>query len=522
MLSGVGLVPGVAEGEIALSAEAVGVARIDPLTGVLHEPGHPLDGCSLAGKVLACPGGKGSSGGSFVLLNLAQRGLAPAALVVERPEAVMIAGAVLAGIPLVQRDPRWKLCSGERVRVEGIAGGTRMALTQAQQGMLEGRGGRALQLAMRILVAVGDACGADKLIPVASAHVGMSLSSFGEAGVHLFESLAAEGAHFAVRTTTNVLSFARGDQASPDARLQRRALDAMKALGALDNCSCNPFLQGHAPHRGEAVAWSESATAPYINSVLGARTNREGATALASALTGLTPRYGLHLDGARAGGPLYRVTARLDGLHRWHLLAAAVLRRSAGGVPVLQGVSGPVSQDLLYGFSAAFASYSAGAMFHIVGLTPEAPSLQALYGERIPSAAEIGDAELEAEQARWETFTAPPDYVVIGCPHASLGQLQEVASLLGTAPLRPGVAFFVHTNVDVLQAARAAGVLEALESAGIRVTADTCVYVSLQRLPAGARLLTDSAKMALLMGSRGLHAAVASTTDCVHAAASPA
>ena len=396
-----------------------------------------------------------------------------------------------------------------------------MMLNAAQREVLDGRRGGAQQTAMRILVAVGEACEADALIPVASAHVGLSLSSLGEAGVELFESFVAEGARFAIPSTTNVLSFQRGDAASSEARLQRRALDALLALGARSNCSCNPFVQGYGPRRGEAVAWSESATAPYVNGALGARTNREGATALASALTGLTPRYGMHLESMRAAGPLYRVDAKLDSLDRFHLLGAAIGRRCAGGVPALAGPRAPISPDRLYGFSASLAAHSTAAMFHIAGVTPEAPDLAAIYPDGLPEATAIGDRELAEEQLRWAGDGTPPDYVVIGCPHASLEQLEEVAGLVGETQVRRGTAFLVHTNVDVRDSARRSGALGRLERAGVRVTADTCVYVSLARYAAGARILTDSAKMAFLMSTRGLRAELASVRHCVRAAVQP-
>jgi hypothetical protein len=507
-------------GLVESSLEPVSVARIDPATGILRERGHPLDGRLLAGKVLAFPGGKGSSSGSYVLLNLARRGLAPCAIAVQKADAVLVAGAVLSGIPLLQGvDPR-SLRQGERFAIDDDTASppAGMALDEAQCVALDGNRGRAQQLAMRILVAAGEACGADALIPVASAHVGLSLASLGEAGVELLESLAAEGARFAVPATTNVLSFERGDDASAEARLQRRALDALLALGASPNCSCNPFVQGFGPRRGETVAWSESATAPFVNGVLGARTNREGATSLASALAGLTPRYGMHLDRERAAGPLYRVEARLDSLARYHLLGAAVGRRCGGAVPALAGLRGPVSRDALYGFSAALAAHSTAAMFHAAGITPEATDLATLYPCGVPEAVVIGEAELAAEQARWAGDGSPPDFVVIGCPHASLEQLEEVADMVSGATVRPGTAFLLHTNREMKEAAARTGALTALTRAGVRVTSDTCAYVSLESYAPGARVLTDSAKMAFLMATRGLRPEVAGLRECVYAA----
>jgi predicted aconitase len=389
-----------------------------------------------------------------------------------------------------------------------------MRLTAAQEGMLAGRRGRALQSSMRILTAVARAYDADALIPAASAHVGLSLSSLGEAGVALLESWASEGARFAIPTTTNVLSFERG--ATAGAALQMRALDAVTRMGAIANCSCNPFSQGHLPKRGQSVAWSESATAPYLNAVLGARNNREGATALASALTGVTPRYGMHLDAQRRAGTLFRVEAPMAGLHSYHLLAAAVCRANPSGVPALIGLNTPPPEALL-GFSAALATFSTMAMFHMVGITPEAPSLAALYPAGAPAEIRIGAAELEAELVRMR-MCAPAEakLVVIGCPHASLAQLREIGELLDGASLRPDCRLIVHTNRDVLAAA--GGILGALRAGGVEISADTCVYVGLDHYSAGTALATDSAKMAFLMASRGLRTAVASTRECVESA----
>lgn len=488
---------GAVEAEVELCRSEVALARIDPATGVLHEPGHPLDGRCLAGKVLVCLGGKGSSSGSYVLLNLARRGLAPAAILVQRADAVLIAGAVLADIPLEQGVDPATFDSGRKVAVKA-------------PGRREG------SLARRILEAVGEAQGAVDMIPVASAHVGLSLSSLGEAGVELLESLDAQGVRFVVPTTTNVLSFERADQASADARLQRRALDALVAMGARASCSCNPFAQGFGPKRGEAVAWSESATAPFVNGVLGARTNREGATALASAIAGVTPRYGMHLDSERAGTWLFQVNAKLDSLARFHLLGAAVARRQGSGVPVLAGLRGPLRRDWLYGFSAALAAHSTAPMFHAVGVTPEAPDMASVFPRGVPEAIVIGERELELEQSRWAPPAAPPEYVVIGCPHASPEQIGELARHLQHMHVRKETQFLVHTSHDIRESVRSRNDLKVLERAGVRVTADTCMYVSLQRYPAGATVLTDSAKMAFLMSTRGLRAALADIRSIVN------
>ncbi|MGE0314270.1 MAG: aconitase X [Lautropia sp.] len=514
------LVAGAVAGAVEFCDVEVSAARIDPMTGILHEPGHPLDGHCLARKVLVCRGGKGSSSGSYVLLNLARRGLAPTAILVAQADAVLVAGAVLGDIALVGNVDLSRFHQGQVLDVGVVAADDApgLILEPAQAAALSGRLGRANRLAMRMLVAVCRACGADALIPVASAHVGLSLSSMGAAGVEFLESLAAEGVRFSVPTTTNVLSFERTDRGSDAASLQHRALDALVAMGASANCSCNPFAQGHVPRAGEAVAWSESATAPYVNGVLGARTNREGATALASAITGVTPRYGMHLTRGRAAGTRYRLSAGAVSREQLHLLGVIIGRDAGPGVPTLDGLDPAIPRDWLFGFSASLATYSTAAMFHAVGITPEAPSLAALYPDGVPDAIDIGEADFASAQLRWAPDGSVPDFVVLGCPHATRERIEEIRRLLEGVRVRPETTFFLHTHAEAKEAARRSGDLEVLEAAGVRVTADTCMYVSLARFPNGATVMTDSAKMAFLLSTRGLRPALAGVQACVRAA----
>jgi predicted aconitase len=362
------------------------------------------------------------------------------------------------------------------------------------------------------------------MIAIGSAHLVIDGTALGEPGVELFERLVADGARFAVPVSINAiavdrLAAAQGAPLSEAQRGQLRILAACEKMGALASCSCNPFIQGILPAFGEAVAWSESATAPYVNSVIGARTNREGATALASALTGVTPRYGMHVDAARKGGMLFRVAAPLTGLHDWSLLGALVGRRSAGRIPVLTGVQTP-SRDELVAFGAAFAIVCAEAMYHIVGVTPEAPTLADAFAGPPPEPVDIGEGDLAAERARTATATAGRvDVVSIGCPHASLDQVREVAALVAGKSVRDGVAFYLHTNRTIHAAAQSAGLLDLLAESGVRVTTDNCAVVSYDRLPAGTTLATNSTKMALFAKAvSGAAIRYGSVAECVEAA----
>tara|TARA_R110000868_G_scaffold7354_12_gene40074 strand:+ start:5394 stop:6608 length:1215 start_codon:yes stop_codon:yes gene_type:complete len=395
-----------------------------------------------------------------------------------------------------------------------------MKLTPQQQAMLDGERGWPLQIAMQMLTAVGAAADAPDLIPVTSTHLVIDGTALGEAGRDFLERLVNEGGRFAVPASINAIAVDRTKaEMTPEERDQIRMLDACEKMGALPSCSCNPFIQGLLPAFGEHVAWSESATAPFVNSVLGARTNREGATAVASALTGLTPRCGMHLDESRRGEILLRVTADIAGVDRFSLLGALAGRLAGDRIPVLDGIASPPSVDEYVAFGAAFAIHGAVAMFHIAGITPEAPDIESVFDGDIPDATVIDDDALGAEHARTANGRAGPvDIVSIGCPHASIGQLRDAAALLEDGHANADVKFYIHTNRSTWDIAQAEGVIDALTGAGVSVTADNCAVVSYDRVPAGSRMATNSAKMALFARSvSDAEILFGTTADCIAA-----
>lgn len=401
-----------------------------------------------------------------------------------------------------------------------------MRLEAEQEAMLAGGRGWPLQLAMRQLVAVGRAEGADRLIPVRSAHIVVDGVTLGEPGLALMERVAAEGGRFVVPTTVNAVAMDRrlGEAERSEAdRRQARTLAAVEAMGAIATCSCNPFSQAVLPLYGESVAWSESGTAPFLNAILGARSNREGVSALASALTGLTPRYGMQLDGSRRGQVLVEVAAPVQGIDGWGLLGLHLARRWPGRIPVLRGLQRP-SFDEAVALSAAFAIAGSAPMFHILGVTPEAASLAAVFPSGPPPAAErIEEADLAAERARLESGDGSAvDLVVLGCPHASLAQLVEIERLLAGRPLR--AACVAHTNHSVWGVAQATGLAARLAAAGVRITVDRmcwgCDFPD-RAADAGKVVATNSAKLAFVApGSRGAQLRYGSAAACVEAAVS--
>ncbi len=379
-----------------------------------------------------------------------------------------------------------------------------MKLTAKQQRMLDGEQGWPQQIAMRMLAAVGRALDAPDLIPASSAHLVIDGTALGAAGRDFLERLLREGGRFAIPASINAIAVDRRRTTVSGAGAdQLRMLEACEKMGAMPSCSCNPFIQGIRPGRGETVAWSESATAPYVNSVLGARTNREGATALASALTGLTPRCGMHVAENRCGRVLFRVTADVVGVDGYSLLGALIGREAGARLPVIDGIAIPPSEDEFVAFSAAFAIYGEVAMFHMAGITPEAPTLaDAFGGVALPGPVIVDRRALD--EARYSVGPGAGgrvDVVSIGCPHASLEQLREAADRADGGRAAGRVAFYVHTNRSTYDAAVAEGIIGRLERAEISVTTDNCAVVSYDRLPTGTRLATNSTKMALFAKS---------------------
>lgn len=403
-----------------------------------------------------------------------------------------------------------------------------MRLTADQEAMLAGGRGWPFQFALEMLVAVGKVHDAADLIPVSSVHLVIDAFAMDEPGTELVERLHRAGGRFVVPTTINAISYDRravaedGEMSGTD-RCQQRMLQACQMMGGLATCSCNPFSQGVAPIHGEAVAWSESAAAPFVNSVIGARTNREGASALASALTGLTPRYGMHLPEERRGGMVISVETAVRGLDEFNLLGAAVARLCDGRIPVLTGLRRRPTADELFGFGASLAIVSSVPMFQMVGITPEAATLEAAFPNGAPAPVVLERRDIEAERSRLSTaMTDKVEVVSIGAPHATIAQVQEVARLLGSRRVHRSVEFLLTTSRSTFAVIEAAGLLRELAAAGVTITADKMCFgcdLGGRKFGGSGTVATNSVKLAhLAPGSRDIQVLFGSAAQCVEAA----
>lgn len=371
-----------------------------------------------------------------------------------------------------------------------------MNLTPLQTAMLDGTHGRAVQKSMQILAALGKIYGAQELLPVTSVQIaGVSYANLGEAGLAFLSDMADGGGKTCVLTTLNPAGMdIENWQAlgiSPEfARDQTRVIEAFSRMGVVTTCSCTPYLVGNVPLYGQHIAWSESSAVCFANSVLGARTNREGGpSALASALTGFTPAYGLHLDEQRVPQLHVHVESPLSGTFQFGALGKVVgemiEKRATRPVPYFTGIP-QASLEELKSFCASIATYGGVGLFHIQGVSPEAP-LYAVPAESIA----ISSHQIELAMEQLSNAAEEPDFISLGCPHLSIDEIAHLAELLDGRQVRK--EFWITTARPIKQMADRMGYTRIIEQAGAKFAADTCCVVA----PIQGRfktLLTDSAK----------------------------
>ena len=372
--------------------------------------------------------------------------------------------------------------------------------------MLAGEAGSGMQKAMDIVVALGRIYGARDLVPVASVQVsGVSYKNLGQAGLEFLEEWAAQGARTRVPATLNpagmdLEAWAELGFSAEFARQQQAVVAAYRRLGVLPTCTCAPYLVGHRPEFGQHLAWAESSAVSHANSVLGARTNREGGpSALAAAIAGRTARYGLHLEENRRPTAVVKVGCPVHSEADLGALGYLVGRQVHNGVPLFRGLAllpgsagrGAAGQHLgLRALGAAMAASGAVALYHVEALTPEVRA-----GLRpVPGAGHLVVDDLTPGYAALNGPATEIDLVSLGCPHASLAEIEAVADYLSGRRAR--AALWITTGRAIRQAAEAVGLVERIEAAGGRVVADTCLVVAPVAGLGFRSMATNSAKMA--------------------------
>ncbi len=411
-----------------------------------------------------------------------------------------------------------------------------LALDDHERAMLAGEHGEGAALAARLVIRAAEVLGAERLIPITRAHVDSCLYH-GEATIDFVQRLADGQARVSVPTTLNVGTL---DLLHPElwrgsrevAERGRLLMEAYRSLGCRPTFTCAPYQLADArPRFGEQVAWAESNAIAFCNAVIGARTERYGDfTDIACAVMGRVPDAGLHRDEARRATMVLRlgsdVPDRLLGSDALFPPLGIVLGRRAGSrVAAIAGLPPDQSEDRLKAVAAAAASSGSVAMFHVVGSTPEAPTLEAALAGNEPEELDvIGLRELrDARDALTSAEAAQPGTpigaVSLGTPHASQAELREIAMLLDGSRVASGVELLVSTARDVLAEAEADGTAERLRAAGAELLVDTCSYLGPVLRPSPLPTMTDSAKWAWYAPANiGAQVVFASREECVRSA----
>jgi predicted aconitase len=352
-----------------------------------------------------------------------------------------------------------------------------MYLTKEEEKILDGEEGDVVERLFRLLIRLGDIYGADKMIPVGSVQVaGVSYKSIGDPGTEFLEDMASKGAKVKVLTYLNPAGMDLEnweDIGFPKdfAKNQLRIMDAFKSMGIVVTSTCTPYLAGNLPRFREHIAWSESSAVSFSNSVIGARTNREGGpSALAAAICGRTPNYGLHLWEKRQPTVKVDVDAELNFNSDFGALGYYVGKQVKNKIPYFTGIKN-ANTDQLKAFGAAMAASGAVALYHIEGLTPEADLVEKDSLETM----DVGKKELDETYAKLSTGRNP-DIVILGCPHASLREISALADKLNGKHLKKPI--WICTSRVMKEAADRMGFTEIIEKAGGHIVADTCMVVS--------------------------------------------
>jgi len=411
-----------------------------------------------------------------------------------------------------------------------------MRLSEHELAIQGGAFGEARRRALAIQTEIGRFFDADDFVEVSQAHIMADTESLGEAGVQFLEELA-QGPEEETRVIVPTITDPRGADFNAYQRinhdeayvaLERRADQAFRALGVLMTDTCINYQTMMAPVRDEHLAMGDTGVTIYCNSVLGARTNYEGGpSALAAAMTGRTPRYGFHLDQHRRGTARFVVEYRPGDWADWGALGGMIGRQMGSyfQVPVIEGIKGtgpaPTSDDLKH-FGAALASFGSTALFHMTGITPEAPDLAAVFDGTPPDPVVITEADFVQFMDEYGGADDQLDVVVFAAPQLSLLEMEKLAGLLKGKRLADGVALLVATNPENKNASDRMGLTETIEASGAVVLEGVCFYQmharELGEANGWTRLMTNSAKLTNIIGGYGYEPTLGTMEGCVESA----
>ncbi len=418
-----------------------------------------------------------------------------------------------------------------------------MKLTDMERAMLDGRDGKAKQKAMQLLVRYAEALGAERFVEtnnvagVPGSYTPFLFDYYKATRANAYElvyslfDLDSDEVVEVPRVSVHSCHLQGGVDpegwqtlgAKPEAlQASQDSEKAATSKGIEILKTCTPYLAGNVPVKGEHCAWMESSAVVYCNSVLGARTNTEGRESTSSAmLTGRIPDWGFHRDENRFGSHRIEVEVEVSSLMDWGMLGYFTGSTVQERIPVLTGRYSPPDLIRHKHFGAAAASSGGVEMYHVVGVTPEADTLEMAFGPNRPQVITYGKAEQRRTYDELNSTASDPnvDYVMLGCPHAALEQLEEICTLLDGKRISPNCNLWVFTSRAVKAVADSRGLTRTIRDAGGAVLTDTCSAIG-QAIPPGTKVAAlDSAKQThYLPAIMGIQAWFGSTRDCINAA----
>jgi len=410
-----------------------------------------------------------------------------------------------------------------------------MKLSARDREMLNGNHGEGARFAMSVVVRMADAVGAQELVSIEAAHID-ACALLSRSSLDFIEHLAGDGARVSVPTTLSMVSldlenwrYLGIDPAH--AEMATRIANGYRALGCVPTWTCAPYQGYLTPRLGQQLAWGESNAVAYANSVLGARTNRYADYLdICGAITGRVPFTGLHCTENRRATVRVRVedvcAADWASPTAWAALGTLVGGAVGERVPAIEGFSGlRPSNDALKAFGAAAASFGSIGLFHLVGVTPEAPDVTvASQGRPVSETRGVTAAML---RAAWEELSdavpeAPVDAVILGCPHASYAEFEALAEALARRPgthVHDAVQLLVFASAPMVELARRGGLLEPLARFGATIVRDSCPFHAPIVAAEARTVMTDSAKCAYYApGELNVRVAFGTIDDCVESA----
>lgn len=407
-----------------------------------------------------------------------------------------------------------------------------MKLTEKEQAMLAGDYGQAVADAIKFQISVGEFFGAEEFVEISNAHMMGDIEVMGDSGLEFLNCSHEKRARCQIPVTTNArcvdFDHAEGLKQNPvEVEKESRIIARLRDMNVITTDTCINYQTVYQPHLGEHVAWGDTGTVIYANSVLGARTNFEsGPAALASGLTGRTPKYGFHLDQHRKGTFRVRINAQLNDLADWGAIGRIVglHRQHYFAVPVFENIEHKLSADELKHLGASLASYGSMAMFHIVGQTPEARTLdEAFQGDISAEVLEINQADLDAVYASYDVSDARTGLVVFSGPQLSLLELKYLAERFRGKKVHSQTDVFITTASGPKATAEQLGYIQDLEQAGVKILQGVCFYIlqnlsEMRKQNGWHNLISNSAKLVNIIGAHRFNTILRRTDDCVEAA----